>query len=203
MPTTDPRVDAYIANAAEFARPILRRLRTLLHGALPEVEESIKWGMPHFLHEGKILCGMAAFKAHCAFGFWHGPAVVGEAASDEAMGQFGRITELKQLPSATLIKSWVQTAIAARVAATAKPRVGKQAKVSAEVLVAEDLAAALAKKSNLVARGVFDAFPPSAKREYSEWIVGAKQPATRARRLAQALEWLAEGKRRNWKYERC
>ncbi|HRG16603.1 MAG TPA: YdeI/OmpD-associated family protein [Pseudomonadota bacterium] len=203
MPTTDPRIDAYIAKSAEFARPILIRIRELVHGALPTVEESIKWGMPHFLHEGKILCGMAAFKAHCAFGFWHGKAVVGEDASDEAMGQLGRITSLKDLPSATTMKAWIKAAIAARAMVAAAPKVRKTAQASPHDTLPEDLAAAFAKKAHAAARKAFEAFPPSAKRDYIEWIVTAKQAATRERRLAQTLEWLAEGKRRNWKYENC
>jgi uncharacterized protein YdeI (YjbR/CyaY-like superfamily) len=202
MPTTDPRIDAYIAKSAEFARPILTRIRALVHGALPTVEESIKWGMPHFLHEGKILCGMAAFKAHCAFGFWQGKAVLGEAASDEAMGQLGRITSPKDLPSATTMKTWIKAALAARAEVAARPKPRKPATPSDPELP-EDLAAAFARSSHAAARKTFEGFPPSAKRDYVEWIVGAKQAATRERRLAQTLEWLAEGKRRNWKYESC
>lgn len=203
MPTTDPRIDAYIAKSAEFAQPILTRIRALVHGALPTVEESIKWGMPHFLHEGKLLCGMAAFKAHCAFGFWQGKAVVGEEASDAAMGQLGRITSLKDLPNATTMKAWVKAALAVRASTTAAPKVRKPATVSPFDTVPDDLAAAFATKTHAAARKTFDAFPPSAKRDYIEWIVSAKQAATRERRLAQTLEWLAEGKRRNWKYEAC
>ncbi|MBL0029218.1 MAG: YdeI/OmpD-associated family protein [Rhodanobacteraceae bacterium] len=203
MPTTDPRIDAYIAKSAEFAQPILLRLRVLVHGALPSVEESIKWGMPHFLHEGRILCGMAAFKAHCAFGFWAGKAVVGEAASDEAMGQLGRITSLKELPSATTMKAWVKAALAARASTTAAPKVKKVAKTSPHDTLPDELAAAFATKTHAAARKHFESFPPSAKRDYIEWIVTAKQPATRERRLAQTLEWLAECKRRNWKYADC
>jgi uncharacterized protein YdeI (YjbR/CyaY-like superfamily) len=203
MPTLDPRIDAYIAKSAEFAQPILARIRERVHGALPEVEESIKWGMPHFMYQGKILCGMAAFKAHCTFGFWHGKAVVGAAASDEAMGQLGRITSLKELPSATRMKAWVKAAIAERAVVAAQPKVRKVAKASPYDAVPEDLAAALAKKANAAARKTFDAFPPGCRREYIEWIVTAKQDATRERRLTQTLEWLAAGKRRNWKYENC
>lgn len=203
MNAHDPRIDAYIATSADFAQPILKRLRELVHGALPGVEESIKWGMPHFMYQGKLLAGMAAFKAHCSFGFWHGKAVVGEEASDSAMGQLGRITTLKELPGPTKMKSWVKTAIAERTAAAAQPKVGKEAKASPYDVLPADLAAALAKKSNAIARRTFDGFPPSAKREYVEWIVSAKQAATRDKRLSQTLEWLAEGKRRHWKYANC
>ena len=203
MSAHDPRIDAYIAKSAEFAQPILKRLRELVHGALPGVEESIKWGMPHFLHDGKILCGMAAFKAHCSFGFWHGQAVLGDEASDAAMGQLGRITTLKDLPSATKMKAWVKAALAERAVVAAKPKAKQVAGPSPFDTVPDDLAAAFAKNGHAAARKTFDAFPPSARREYIEWIVTAKQPATRAKRLAQTLEWLAEGKRRHWKYQNC
>lgn len=203
MPTTDPRIDAYIAKSAEFARPILTRIRALVHGALPTVEESIKWGMPHFLHEGRILCGMAAFKAHCAFGFWQGKAVVGEGASDDAMGQLGRITSMKELPNATTMKAWVKAALAQRAAALAAPKRGKSSKASSDDLLPDDLAAAFAKQVHAAARQTFESFPPGAKRDYVAWIVSAKQAATRERRLAQTLAWLAEGKRRDWKYAAC
>lgn len=199
----DPRIDAYIAKSAGFAQPILGRLRELVHGALPDVEESIKWGMPHFQYQGKLLCGMAAFKSHCSFGFWHGKAILGDEANDGAMGQLGRITAPKELPSAAKMKAWIKTAIAERAAVAAQPKAKKESKSSAYDVVPEDLAAALAKKTTVAARKTFDAFPPSAKRDYIEWIVTAKQTTTREKRLAQTVEWLAEGKRRNWKYESC
>jgi hypothetical protein len=203
MPIHDPRIDAYIAKSAEFARPILTRLRELVHAACPDATESIKWGMPHFEHDGKLLCGMAAFKAHCAFGFWQGRAALGEDAKDEAMGQLGRITSLKDLPSATRMKAWVKAALAQRAAATVAPRVKKAPGASPYDAVPDDLAAALRQKQHAAARRHFDAFPPSAKRDYIEWIVTARQPATRRRRLDQTLAWVGEGKRRNWKYEAC
>jgi uncharacterized protein YdeI (YjbR/CyaY-like superfamily) len=145
---------------------------------------------------------MAAFKAHCAFGFWQGKAVLGEAASDEAMGQLGRITSPKDLPSATTMKTWIKAALAARAEVAARPKPRKPVTPS-DLELPEDLAAAFARRSHAAARNTFEGFPPSAKRDYVEWIVGAKQAATRERRLAQTLEWLAEGKRRNWKYESC
>lgn len=203
MPTTDPRIDAYIAKSAEFARPILVQIRSLVHGAAPTVAESIKWGVPHFLHEGKILCGMAAFKAHCAFFLWHGKAVVGEDASDAAMGQLGRITSIKDLPTATTMKAWLTSALAQRATLAAQPKAKRGARTATDIVLPDDLVTAFASKAHAAARRHFESFPPSAKRDYVDWIVSAKQTATRERRLAQTLEWLAEGKRRNWKYEAC
>ncbi len=196
MPTIDPRIDAYIARAAPFAQPILAHLRTLVHATCPEVEESIKWGMPFFLYRG-LFCHMAAFKQHCAFGFWKWKQVVGEDAPEEAMGQFGRIEALADLPSKKIITAYLRKAMALNEAGVpAATRARKTPRPEAEV--PDDLAAAL--KKHAKARRAFEAFGPSQRREYVEWIVEAKRAETRAKRLATTLEWLAEGKPRNWKY---
>jgi len=199
MPRTDPRVDAYIAKAAPFARPVLTHLRKVVHAAVPGVEETLKWGMPHFMHGG-ILCGFAAFKAHCAFHVRGAEPLLGEAARDDAMGQFGRIAAVSDLPPpGTLIK--LLRAAAERIEAKAKaPRAARKAP-RPEAKVPPDLAAAL--KRSARARTTFEGFSPSRRREYVEWIVEAKSGETRARRLAQAIAWMAEGKARNWKYEKC
>jgi len=199
MPRTDPRVDAYIAKAAPFARPVLTHLRKVVHAAVPGVEETLKWGMPHFMHGG-ILCGFAAFKAHCAFHVRGAETLLGEAVRDDAMGQFGRIAAVSDLPPpGTLIK--LLRAAAERIEAKAKaPRAARKAP-RPEAKVPPDLAAAL--KRSARARTTFEGFSPSRRREYVEWIVEAKSGETRARRLAQAIAWMAEGKARNWKYERC
>jgi len=199
-PTQDPRVDAYIAKSAEFAQPILRHLRDQVHAACPEVVETIKWSMPSFGLDGKILAHMAAFKAHCAFGFWRREEVVeGPDKRDEAMGQYGRVTSLADLPAKRELQAQIKKA-AQLIREGAKPvRAAKPPKPPA--VAPDDLMAALA--ANSAASKVFDAFPPGKKREYIEWITEAKQEATRAKRLAQAVEWIAEGKSRNWKYENC
>jgi len=199
MPRTDPRVDAYIAKAAPFARPVLTHLRKVVHAAVPGVEETLKWGMPHFMHGG-ILCGFAAFKAHCAFHVRGAETLLGEAVRDDAMGQFGRIAAVSDLPPpGTLIK--LLRAAAERIEAKAKaPRAARKAP-RPEAKVPPDLAAAL--KRSARARTTFEGFSPSRRREYVEWIVEAKSGETRARRLAQAIAWMAEGKARNWKYEKC
>ncbi|TXH64699.1 MAG: hypothetical protein E6Q88_15180 [Lysobacteraceae bacterium] len=201
----DPRIDAYIANSAEFARPILIHLRQIVRTACPDAEETIKWGMPHFLYRGKILCSMAAFKQHCAFGLWRGAEVI-EQASDEAMGQFGRIASVRDLPGKKILAGYlgqgmraIGQALDEAMAAPARKAAFKTRKP--ELPVPDDLAARLAKHRK--ARETFDSFPPSHRREYIEWIIGAKREDTRARRLAQTIEWLAEGKSRNWKYSGC
>jgi len=194
----DKRIDAYIAKAQPFAQPILVHLRDLVHRVLPEVEEAIKWGMPHFTFMGKNVSGMAAFKAHCAF-MIHGAGRQG-AKEGGGMGHFGRITALSDLPSdkeleAKLLAARdrvVETGWAKRPSAPRRPK--------GSITVPQDLAAAL--KANEAAQAVFEDFPPSSQREYVEWITEAKQEATRERRLNQAIEWIAEGKRRNWKYEK-
>ncbi|MBV8685071.1 MAG: YdeI/OmpD-associated family protein [Alphaproteobacteria bacterium] len=199
MPKPDPRIDAYIARQAEFARPILDHLRRVVHAAVPEVEETIKWSMPHFTYRGRLFAGMAAFKAHATFGLWQAGTVLGETGAErDAMGQFGRITSLDHLPPEAELVAILRRA--AEVAAEGpKPKPKKAPKP--ELATPDDLRAALDAEPRAAA--TFDAFPPGSRREYVEWVVEAKRPETRARRIAQAVEWLAEGKRRNWKYEAC
>ena len=201
MAEHDPRIDAYIVKSAEFARPILRHLRDVVHAACPDVEETMKWSFPHFDYQG-IMCSMAAFKAHCAFGFWH-PQVLGEDAKEGAMGQLGRITSLKDLPPKKVLVGYVKKAMALKDAGekpTWAPARAAKARKRAELPVPEDLAAALALKKNRKAKESFYAFPPSHRREYIEYITEAKRAETRARRVAESVQWIGEGKRRNWKY---
>ena len=194
---TDPRVDAYIAKSAPFAQPILTRLREIVHTACPEVEETIKWSFPHFQYKG-MLCGMSAFKQHCAFGFWKWKQIVGDAGSEDAMGQFGRITTLADLPPKKTLIAYVKKAMALNEAGVPAATRTKPATPRPPAEVPADLAAAL--KKNAKARTAFEGFSPSHRREYIEWISEAKRENTRAKRLATTLEWLAEGKPRNWKY---
>jgi uncharacterized protein YdeI (YjbR/CyaY-like superfamily) len=195
----DPRIDAYIARQADFARPILEHLRRLVHDAAPEAEETIKWGMPFFTLKGRPLANMAAFKAHASFGFWKAGEVIGPTGSErEAMGQFGRLASIADLPPEDELKGLIRRA--AEVAAEGpKPRERKAPKP--ELPVPAELRAALDAEPRAAA--TFDGFPPGCRREYVEWVSEAKRPETRAKRVAQAVEWMAEGKRRNWKYEGC
>lgn len=202
MPSKDKRIDAYISQSAEFAEPILRYLREVVHEGCPEVQETIKWGMPHFEHKG-IMCGMASFKEHCAFGFWKGSLVVDakEIKSVDAMGQFGRITSLKDLPPKKLLVSYVKKAAELNEAGIKNPARVKQRAEKKELVVPDYFTAAV--KKNKKAFATFDGFPYSKKKDYVEWVTEAKTDETRARRLKTAVEWMAEGKARNWKYERC
>ncbi|RZA21125.1 MAG: hypothetical protein EOP93_04025 [Lysobacteraceae bacterium] len=196
----DPRIDTYIERAAPFAQPILVRLRELVHQACPGVEETIKWGMPTFMHAGGILCGMAAFKQHASFGFWKHALVLGEGQPQTGMGSYGKMTSLQDLPPAGILLGHLRKAMALNEAGVKAP---SNRKVTGKPVpdAPDDLVAAL--KENKAARATFDAFPPGCKREYIEWILEAKRAETRTKRLAQAVEWMAEGKRRNWKYENC
>ena len=196
----DPRVDAYIEKSADFAKPILTHLRDVVHAACPQVEETMKWSFPHFMHHG-MMCAMAALKQHCTFGFWKGELVVGRASAEDerAMGQFGRITGLAGLPSRKALTAYIRKAAKLNEEGI-KPSRAKP-KPRPEAAVPDDLASSL--KRNRKAAATFAAFSPSQRREYVEWIVEAKREETRAKRLAQAIEWIAEGKSRNWKYEKC
>ena len=199
-----PRVDAYIAKRQPFAQPILKHLRALVHRAVPEVEEAIKWQMPFFLKDGVFLANMAAFKAHCVFGLW-GEEVTAKLKADgwhskEAMGKLGKITSLADLPSDDALLSYLRAgaeviASGTRTKSFSRPKPAPKP----EAAVPAELAAAL--KKNKAAQKAFDAFSPSHRREYIEWIAEAKREETRAKRVGQAIEWIAEGKSRNWKYE--
>ena len=200
MPAKNLRIDAYIAKSAEFAQPVLKHLRQVIHAACPGVEETIKWGMPSFTYHG-ILCGMAAFKQHCTFGFWKGELVVGRAsaADERAMGQFGRITSVAGLPSRKALTAYIRKA--AKLNEEGIKPLRAKPKPRPEVAMPDDLGSAL--KRNRKAATAFAAFSPSQRREYIDWIVEAKREETRVKRLVQAIEWIAEGKARNWKYEKC
>ena len=201
MGTRDPRIDAYIEKSADFARPILTHLREVVHGACPEVEEAMKWGFPHFLYDG-MLCGMASFKGHCTFGFWKGALIVdqGGASAERAMGQFGRITSLDDLPPKRVMAGYVKAAMRLNEEGVKRPSRPASKTRKPPIVVPDDMAAAL--RRNRKAASAFEAFSPSHRREYVEWITEAKRAETRARRLETAIEWIAEGRSRNWKYER-
>ncbi|HEX5055978.1 MAG TPA: YdeI/OmpD-associated family protein [Gammaproteobacteria bacterium] len=192
MAKKDPRLDTYIAKAAPFARPVLKHLRKRVHAACPQVEETLKWGAPSFLYRSRILCGMAAFKAHCAFFFWHKEL---RKKSRPGMGQLGRITALTDLPSDTAVTELIKRAM--RLNEQPKAVAGKL-KVEKELTVPACFMSALRK--NRKALATFRNFSYSRRKEYVEWIAGAKTDATRDKRLATAVEWLAQGRVRNWKY---
>jgi len=200
MGSRDPRVDAYVERAAEFARPILRHLREVVHGACPDVVETIKWGHPQFEYKGPF-CGMAAFKAHAAFGFWKHALVVPDdgGKAKGGMWAFGRLTAVADLPSKAVLARYVKKAMGLNDEGIKVVR--RKAGPKKPMRTPRELEAALAKHAK--ARATYEAFSPSHRREYAEWIGEAKRPETRQRRVDTAIEWLAEGKARNWKHERC
>ncbi len=205
----DPEVDAYIERAQPFARPILTHLRKLVHSACPEIQEVIKWSRPFFAYRGAILCNMSAFKQHCSFGFWGEEIGLvlrdAQALRGDAMGSLGRIAVLQALPPDKLMLDWIRQS--AGFVATgqhtspiaARRKVAKVPKPVPEL--PSELAAAL--KKNKKAAAAFAAFSPSCRREYVEWIQEAKRAETRDKRIATAVEWIAQGKQRNWKYQNC
>ena len=204
MPETDKRVDAYIEKSQEFAKPILRKMRALIHEACPEVKETIKWSFPNFEYKGN-LCSMASFNQHCSFGFWK-HSIMRDSGffsknreTEGGMGTLGKISSLDHLPSDEKMLSLIREACRLNDEGIKLPPRPKS--TPKELVVPAMLLEALTK--NEKASETFEAFPYSAKKEYVEWITEAKTDRTRAKRLATAIAWLAEGKRRNWKYERC
>jgi uncharacterized protein YdeI (YjbR/CyaY-like superfamily) len=199
MARKDPRIDAYIAKSAPFAKPILKHLRKVIHAGCPQVEETIKWSMPHFDYKG-VMCGMAAFKQHCAFGFWKGDLILdrGKQAEQSGMGSFGCIKSLADLPNEKTLIGYVKKAAALNEAGIKAP--GRTApKKRAPIPVPDYFAAAL--KKNAKAGKAFEGLSPSHRREYLEWVTEAKREETRKERLATSIKWLSEGKSRNWKYQ--
>ena len=201
MGIRDKRVDDYIAKAAPFAQPILRQIREIVHEGCLEVEETIKWGFPHFM-QGGIICSMAAFKKHCALAFWKGSLILDrkENKSAEAMGQFGRITSLHDLPSRKVLIGYIKKVRELKHSGVKKVNIPRT-REKKELVVPDYFLMAV--KKNRKALATFDAFSYSKRKEYVEWVADAKTDDTRSRRMQTAVEWLSEGKARNWKYERC
>lgn len=197
MPSHDPRIDAYIEGARPFAQPILTHVRALIHKGCPGVEETIRWGMPSFVHAGSLLCGMAAFKQHASFGFWKHAQVVGEDGDRVGMGSFGKLASIEDLPSRRTLLALIRKA--ARLNETgvsaARPR-----RARPPLDTPADLLAAL--RAVPAALAVFEAFSPSHRREYVEWVLEAKREETRRRRIDQAVAWMREGKSRHGTYAR-
>ncbi len=198
----DPRVDTYIAKAQPFAKPVLNRFRKAVHGGCPDLTETMKWSFPHFDYKG-MLCSMAAFKAHCAFGFWKGSLLKSapkamQGKTKDAMGQFGRVTSLDEMPDEQTLVKMVTEAVALNDAGV---KVVREPKAPTKPLKAPAYMLAALEK-NRKAHATYEAFSPSHRREYVEWITEAKSDETRDRRLETAVQWMAEGKGRNWKYVR-
>ena len=202
MGTRDPRVDAYIAKQNDFAKPILEHIRELVHALCPATEEDIKWGAPFFMYAGAPMCQMAAFKEHAALGFWKAALIDGMPPNanngGESAGNFGRLKTVKDVPSRKVLSPLIKAAMKLNDDGVVVP---KKKLAKPELDVPAELTAALAR--NKKAKSAFDAFPPSHRREYVQWIAEAKREETRAKRVAQAVEWMAEGKSRNWKYQDC
>jgi uncharacterized protein YdeI (YjbR/CyaY-like superfamily) len=204
MGKKDKRIDAYIAKSAEFAKPVMNHFRELIHKACPEVEETIKWGMPSFDYKGPY-CGFAAFKQHATFGFWKASLmkdskVLLSSETKGSMGHLGRITSMKDLPKDKIMVSWLKDAMKLNEDGVKFQRALKPKHERKEYVMPGSFKKALAK--NKKAAKVYDSFSPSHKREYLEWICEAKTEETRDKRIAAALEWLTEGKSRNWKYQK-
>ena len=204
MPVNDKRIDAYIEKAQPFARPILKHLRKLVHQGCPGVEETIKWSFPHFNYKGQMMCAMASFKEHCIFGFWKEKLLKDpnrflkrrSADGGPAMGNLGRITSLRSMPPDRIILGFIRQAAVLNekgIKISPMPRRGKT-----KLVIPNYIKRALQKNNK--ALETFTAFSYSNKKEYVEWITEAKTEKTRQARLSTAIQWMAEGKTRNWKY---
>ena len=204
MAKKEKAIDTYIAKSAGFAKPILTHIRDLVHKACPDVEEKMKWSMPFFDYKGEMLCHMASFKQHAVMGFWKASlmkdsTLIENAKSETAMGHLGKLTSLKDLPADKKITTWIKEAMLLTDKGIKLPARAKSA-ITKELTVPDYFVKVLSK--NKKAKIVFENFAPSHKKEYLQWITEAKTEETRNKRMETALEWIAEGKGRNWKYER-
>lgn len=205
MAKKDSRIDAYIEKSKDFAKPILKHIREIVHKACPDVEETMKWSFPHFDYKGEMMCSMAAFKEHMSISFWKGsimndPDKILDVERNQAMGHFGRIETMKDIPSDKIMIKYIKEAMrlndeGIKLPAKKKPTEKK------ELVVPDYFAKALSK--NKAAKKVFDEFSPGKQKDYVEWLTEAKTEATRDKRMTTALEWIAEGKARHWKYQNC
>ena len=202
MPVRDPRIDAKIAASPAFARPILKHLRALAHKGCPEAEETLKWGMPHFTYRGSILFGMGSFKAHVVMGFWLGGLIVKDKASEKAMGQFGRLTSPADLPSDKVILGFIKQAMRLIEQGVKNPTRSPEARARPKPPPKPPPFLLAAFRGDAEAAAGYKGLTPGKRREYVQWLLEAKTGATREKRLAQALEWMAEGKGLNWRYEK-
>lgn len=205
MKNTDKRIDVYISKSADFAKPILNHFRELVHKACPEAEETFKWSFPHFDYKGEMMCSMAAFKQHCAFGFWkasvmNDPDKILEVKDRNAMGHFGQIKSPADLPSDKIIIKYIKEAMRLNDEGIKLPSKPKSADKK-EIEVPDYFLKLL--KKNKAAFDTFEKFSYSHRKEYVQWITEAKTEETRNKRMATAIEWLEEGKSRNWKYTKC
>jgi len=205
MIKTDERIDAYISKAADFAKPILIHLRELMHKVCPDVEESWKWSFPVFLYKGDMMCTMAAFKNHCAFGFWKQSLIADEnnifKKEEASAGSLGQIKSLKDLPSDGILKKYIKSAMKLNDEGIKVARPKPVEKDKKELIIPAYVTRAL--KANKIAEKAFNDFSYSHKKEYIQWFEDAKTDVTRDKRMAQAIEWITEGKSRNWKYAKC
>ncbi|MEO6730142.1 MAG: YdeI/OmpD-associated family protein [Ferruginibacter sp.] len=202
MGNKEKAIDTYILKSADFAIPILSHLRELVHLTCPDVEEKMKWSFPHFDYKNEMMCSMAAFKQHAVFGFWKAslmkdPVLVENAKSEVAMGHLGRITSLKDLPSDKKMIAWIKEAMILNELGIKLPSKAKTTEKK-ELVVPGYFIKELSK--NKKASQTFEEYAYSHKKEYVEWITDAKTEETRNKRMATAIEWLAEGKSRHWKY---
>jgi uncharacterized protein YdeI (YjbR/CyaY-like superfamily) len=204
MSVYDPRIDAYIEKSAPFAQPILNHLRELIHAACPDVVETIKWSFPHFDYNNRTQFSMAAFKQHCAFGFWLASLMTDtkgilQVEDRASMGSLGRIESIKDLPSDKMMKDFIKQSM--KLTDEGVKKITKPASKDKTVAIEVPDYFMAALKKNKKALAVFEKFAPSHRKEYLEWITEAKREETRNKRIAEAIEWMAEGKPRHWKYK--
>jgi len=196
------KIDAYIEKSQDFAKPVLHYIRETVHEFCPDAEETMKWSFPHFIYKGKNLCAMASFKQHCTFGFWLEKEMktmqeITQNIEKNSMFSLGKIEQVADLPSKPQLKKAIKEAMELTdMGVTMK----KAPPSKIEMEIPDYFQRAL--EAHPKAKEIFEKASPSFRKEYIAWVTEAKTEATRDKRLEQSLEWIAEGKGRNWKYQK-
>jgi uncharacterized protein YdeI (YjbR/CyaY-like superfamily) len=199
----NPELDDYLAKSAGFAKPIMQHLRELLHETCPEIVEEIKWGIPHFDYKGEMMCIFAAHKNHCSFTFWKESLMSDQKFKENPSLQaskryLGKIISLSDLPSDKQLVAYIKEAMALNEnGVKLVPRKSEKPK---NIAIPDYFAKELAAKPKV--KKIFDSKSDSFRKDYLVWITDAKTETTRQKRIAESLEWIAEGKGRFWKYDK-
>jgi uncharacterized protein YdeI (YjbR/CyaY-like superfamily) len=196
----DPRVDDYIAKSPAYAQPIMKHIRGLIHQAVPNIVEVIKWAHPHFEYKGPAF-SIGAFKEHLGLNFWKSKLMddpEGLFKYDGSAGSMGKIKSLADLPEDDILMAYFMLAADLNEQGV-KATTPKTAPEKKQLIIPDDLIAAF--KNDTTAMQHFEQFNYSAKKEYVDWLAEAKTTETRQKRLKTIMEWVAEGKTRYWKYK--
>lgn len=198
MSNHNKKVDEYIFKMADFAKPILTHLRQIIFETCPDVEEDIKWGIPHYGYKGDHLVMMAGFKQHCSFSLYKAELMKDKMIQESVkagkkFGYMDKVKDLSELPNKKVLTAYIKEAMELNSSGISKPKVVKE---KVEVVAPKEFIEAL--EQDKIAFSVYESKSPSFRKNYIIWIADVKTDETRQKRITQSLEWIREGKDRFW-----